>query len=497
MPSDARSLLLLRRAQNKQADAAVAGQSTIVAEATLAADWDQDDAPGWDSGGFPGSQFHYENLTGVPREQLMQVLTLLEKKNGLARAIINLITGFVVGGDIRFKAESVKAQRVLDKFWYSPYNQMDRNMFMYVKEWRLYGELFWPVIVNPIDGFVHLRYEVPARIRNVRTNPDNRTELTHVILYPKDGIGNGPAFRIMHPASYLEPNSTTEEVVGDCFFIRANALSADPRGYSDLLTMADWFDAVDDLAFSGVERAAQVLGWRKHVKIGGTNTIDAKLRRDLTRELANNKPGSHILTTDNIEIEDIVPNLAAAETAAETRNIISMLSGSSSIPAGWLGFGELNDRVTLDKIGGPTMKMLDRIRRELKYHLQDVAKYVLHQAVMREEIGASTDLSFEIELPAIAEEDYRDWARAAAQLASAAMLLHRNEFITIETASRVAYAALSKIGITFDPETEVEKRRKEPPTLEAQKTSKGGDPAKAEKAGAAQSKEAPASVNSQ
>lgn len=436
-------------------------------EAVLHPNWADDSAPGWSDYNYPQSELNYTNLTGVERQQLMKVLTLLYRKNGFAKAIITLTTGFALGGKVKFNAKNRRVQRVIDDFWNSELNGWDTKLFSRVRDWRLYGEQLWPVFVNPVNGFVRVGYISPAKIKSVKQDDDFPEEIQYVTLYSKDGISSGRKLQVIKPVETMSRdyvNDTEDDFVGEAFFLRANSLSDDSRGYSDLLTMADFFAALDDLVFTSVERSAQQLAWTKHIKVNDTDTISQSLEEEIRRKFNKAKPGSLAVTPDNITVEDIIPNLASADTAQEVATVVNVISGSSNFPNSWLGFGNENNRVTLDKVSGPTLKMLDVVRRELTYHLRTVCHYVIQQAQLRGVIAPSADTEITIELPQIAEEDSREWGRAIAQVTSAAIQAHRNEIITLRTASEMVQRVVSSIGVNYDPDTEIEKRKAEPPS---------------------------------
>lgn len=455
--------IAMKRATMRRARLDASRANGVLSEAGEAhPNWWADDAPGWSAYRYPQSELSYESLTGVERQHLIKVLTKLVRTNGFAKAITTLVTGFALGGRVSFHAENKRVQAVLDRFWDSELNAWEVKLFRRVKEWRLYGEQVWPVFVNPYDGFVRVGYISPASVKTVTAHPDFPEELQSLTLYSHDGISAGRKYQIISPVPLPETDEDTD-YEGEVFFLRANALSVDPRGYSDLLTMADFFAAIEDLVFTSAERSAQQLNWTKHVKVGGHSEVSASLEERLRRTFSTVKPGSVAVTSNDVDVSDIVPNLAAAETAEEARTLVNVIAGSSNIPAAWLGFGEQTNRATLDRISGPTMKMLDSIRRELSFELRSICRYVILQAQQHGVIGRTANTEIEVELPQIAEEDSREWGRAIAQVTTAATLAHKNELVTIQTASDMVRRVVENIGVTYNPEHEIEMRREEPP----------------------------------
>lgn len=427
-----------------------------------------DGQPGWSLVGSPASQYSVEALSGTSREGILKAVTRLYRENGLARAIINLHVGFILGGPVKFHAKDGRVQEVLDDFWYSDWNAWDLKLFRRVREWRIYGEQIWPVFVNPYDGFVEVSYISPTTVKGVQVDPYDIERQIELVLYSEDGVSDGKRYTIINPPVEEVAANVVElsggrgmPIDGWCFFIRANALSDDPRGYSDLLPLADLFEALDDLLFTSVERATQQLSWQKHVKVRG-DISDKEFLREIQRQFGQAKPGALAITNEAVDVEAVVPQLASAETAQEVATLAKVVSGSAGFPAAWLGFGDVQGRATLDNISGPTMKMLDSSRRELYHHLRLMFQFVIACAKRTGRLPIDVDDSFELEMPSIAEEDTREWARAIAQITTAAMIAHRSQFITLKTASEMVRRAVERIGITYDAEEEVQKRLKEP-----------------------------------
>ncbi len=451
-----------------------------------------------------GGSSYYRRLTGkidrdlnpITQERARAIAFWLYDSNPLAKRVLELTRDFLVGDGVGVAAqgedeEARKAiQEVIDRFWGDPINLMDLKLFSKVLELGLWGEQCYSVTVNPVDGHVRLGYVDPGLIADVLLDPKDGETPREVVL---TGVAaesgkrlkvisfcddpNSPWFgRLMGVATdrdgtvldtWQDRNSAGEPVgepvgeakpyLGACFLFRINAVSNARRGRSDLLSLADWIDAYDQVLFNEVDRAILMKSFIWDVAIEG----DEKAVLDAQARYQNPpKPGSLRIHNTKEKWEAVNPEIKSYETKAGADLLLGYISTGSGHPKTWLSGTDDVNRATATELSEPAFKRLSARQRYVRYMIEQIVSFVLDQAEMKGKIGkrevafglAPAAWSFSVTMPEIRSKDMKlaaDTFNAAMQALASALV---EELVDKETAQELVAMLIGQFGVDVDLE---------------------------------------------
>ena len=295
------------------------------------------------------------DLDPLTQQRMQDVAYYLYDNNPLAKRILELTRDFVLGEGVEVAASDEMQGSILDNFWHDAINQMDLKLHARVLELGLWGEQCWSVVVNPIDGHVRLGYIDPGAISSVIRDPHDAEQVVAVVLKS----GPGQADRRYRVVSLDEdPRSSTygrltgvtldsagnvvtqwqeldaegrpvgeaKAYAGACFFFKINAVATAARGRSDLLALADWLDAYDQVLFNEVDRALLLKSFVWDVTLQGADqtAIDAYAKSNPAP-----KPGSVRYHNDKVDWEAETPDLKAVDAQAGADILLSYIAAGS------------------------------------------------------------------------------------------------------------------------------------------------------------------------
>ena len=100
--------------------------------------------------------------------------------NPMARRLIGLTTGYVVGPGMSVSSEYEPLQAFIDEFWYHPQNRMEQRLEPWSDELARAGELFIALFPNEASGVAQVRAVPASRIRKIEwKSGDYETELAY------------------------------------------------------------------------------------------------------------------------------------------------------------------------------------------------------------------------------------------------------------------------------------------------------------------------------
>ncbi|MHA2264510.1 MAG: hypothetical protein ACXAEN_19115 [Candidatus Thorarchaeota archaeon] len=227
----------------------------------------------------------------VDHEQVLEIVWTLWQSSPIARRFMTIKRDHIVGRGIMIETESKELQTLITNFWQR--NKLDVHLPEFVLQLFLLGEQCYPAFVRKADGRVLLGYFDPSQIEDVVMHPENAMEPWAIIISEEQSLpDNRPwlknqdkrVYRIIRRAEEFvvdgkvqkprhEGMMVTAEQAnlqpwekemlstfklprysGSCFFMKVNAASNQPRGYSDLLQAADWIDQAEATLFALADR---------------------------------------------------------------------------------------------------------------------------------------------------------------------------------------------------------------------------------------------------
>lgn len=398
------------------------------------------------------------DLTPMTQSRMQRTAHFLWEQNLLANRLIELPVAYLLAEGVTLTVKDPDNQKILDRFWRDPINEMDLKLPKKVREMALFGEQCWPAFVNEGDGHVRLGYLDPALIATVVMDPDNPEQPIGIVTVKnKQGyarryrvIINGPEDVFTERTRGIRAGFTD----GDCFYFRVNDLSSGTRGRSDLLSQADWLDAYDTFMFGELDRMAFLRAFIWDVTLKGATEAQVKAR---AHDIGSPKPGSVRVHNDSEAWEAVTPGLQSGDTSEGARLFRNHVLGGATLPEHWFGGGGDVNRAVGAEMSGPTFKVFSMRQFLWRKILECVGRYVLlkSQNGQSEIDWGDEQWNVQAVFPELASEDITKYAAALAQVVSACGVAIDRGLLTEKTALSIINAIAGRLGVEIDAEEEL------------------------------------------
>lgn len=395
-----------------------------------------------------------EKLDPVAQEQMQRIAEYLDAVNPLAHRLLEITKDFIVGDGFSFQANDESVKSVLTKFWADPDNHLDLKQHTKAHELGLYGEQCYQVFVNKFDGRVKLGDISPRCIKEVLTDPDNKSVATHVVLNGTEvGGGGGKKLKIIRLDE--DPDSNTfGKLVGECFFFTINKLSSGTRGRSDLHPLFDWLDAHEQFLFNRLDRAALINNFVWDVTLDG---MDNPAIKEWLKSNPIPKPGSLRAHNERVTWKAVVPDMKSQDASIDARLIKNYILGYYGYPEHWFADGGNANRATAGEMSEPAIKKLKSRQAFFQSMLDLIFRFVIDQAVITDKVDEKADRSFTITASEISSKDLGRFATALKDTVAATTLAEQAGLMTQEKAIRIIDEIVSSfLGVDSDQSVQEE-----------------------------------------
>ena len=401
------------------------------------------------------------DLTPMTQMRMQKLAHYLWEQNLVGNRLIELPVAYLLAEGVKLQVKDSDNQKVLDRFWKDPINDMDLKLPKKVRELALFGEQCYPTFVNEHDGMVRIGYLDPARISTVVMDPDNPEQPIGIVT-TKNAKGVATRYKVIINGPEECFTSRTQNIRasfdgGEAFYFRINDLSSGTRGRSDLLAQADWLDAYDQFMFGELERYGFLRAFVWDVTLKGATAEEVKAR---AKSISAPKPGSVRVHNDAEEWSAETPGLAASDTSQGARLFRNHILGGATMPETWFGGGGDVNRATAAEMHEPTFKVYTMRQSTLKHILQSIGRYVLMRsaaAANGREAPDWADEKFDVQavFPELAVKDTTKYAMALQQVAAACALSITNKLMSRNFAVKLIGAVAARLGVDADPEAEL------------------------------------------
>lgn len=401
------------------------------------------------------------DLPLLTQERMLRIAHWLWEQNPLANRIIELPLAYLLCEGVKLSVSDPANQKVLDRFWKDPINDMDLKLSKKVRELAMFGEQCYPTYVNDIDGMVRIGYLDPLLISEVVKDPDN-TEQPIGIITKRNTKGRFYRFRVIINGPESVFSAMTQEVRrkftdGEAFYFKVNDLSAGSRGRSDLLSVADWLDVYDQFLFGEGERYKHLRAfvWDLELKNASPEKVEERARK-----VQMPKSGGVYVHNEAEKLEPKTPELQAQDTTMGARLLRNHILGGRTIPEHWYGGGGDINRATAAEMGDPAYKVLAMRQRDVKHMLESIARYVLYKNATTDGVQEAIDWS-KAEwtptaiFPELISADIANIATALQQLIAGCALAITNKMLTMKTAVQLIASVAGRLGVEIDAEKEL------------------------------------------
>ena len=404
------------------------------------------------------------DLPQITLERAQQVCYELYQRNPLGHRLTELVRDFVVGDGISWSVANPFVRDVVEDFWADDQNRLDQRNENFVLELGLYGELAPEAFVGPISGAVRLGYVDPMQIKRVTHVTGNPLVLDEMWIREKGFGVKGRPLQIIRDRG----NGILE---GDVFYWRVNAVSNATRGWPDMMHVADWLDAFDQMLWEMVERARLARSFIWDVELTGDQVdVDGWLRKNGQAP----KSGSVRAHNSGVKWSAVSPELGSFETAKESEVIQQHIAAGAGVAKHWLSASDDVNRSTAQEMGQPTIRRMARRQRAYLDSVADMVRFVVEKAVASGAIATDefgrvpvfdeddretekTEVPWKLVRLQAPEISTRDTARLGSvltQVSNGLAVAEKQGWFGKDTSRRVIASYLNQLGVPFDPSGE-------------------------------------------
>jgi hypothetical protein len=401
------------------------------------------------------------DLNPITHQRAIEISRALWQRNPMAKRLIEIVLDMVLGDGLTLNAEDEDVQEIITEFWEDPVMRLDLRFRDLMRDLSIEGELVLRAYEGNAGGRVRLGYIDPDRIKQVLKDPDNMFVDDKIVLNPKEIGGPDEELQCVR----LEVIGGSHEYTGDTFFYAINRSVAGHRGNPDLLALADWIDAHDQILFNALDRTGLQNAFVWDVLLMGAD--ETQIGEWITKHGSAPRPGSVRVHNDSEKWEAIAPQLGAAELETVARMVKNLVLGGHGLPEAWFAEGDSANRATLAEQGTPTFRMIVARQKAVKYIVEDILQYVIEKAVEASRLSKTVNRTVSVDLTEPSSDDVTEMVTALPQLVNAMMGAIGEELISRESARTVFLQLVNGLGIEFDPESEVDKIEDEKEAEEA------------------------------
>jgi hypothetical protein len=445
-----------------------------------------------------GGSAYYRRLTQSPRDlhpilqmRMIEIAAWLYDTNPLAKRVLELTRDFVLGDGLHVAAQDRGGdadvgpmQEVLDAFWSDPFNRLDLRLHDHVLELGLFGEWIPTVGRNPADGSLRLGHIDPALVKEVVFARDNVLQPVAVVLadpvaadqqrYKVVQVVEDPNSALYGRMAGAETDETGRVIerwqdynlqgevtlsgtyAGSCFLFQINKISNSQRGRSDLLCLADWVDAYDQVLFNTIDRGLLMKSFVWDVTLEGMNEteIDAYARKQ-----AAPKPGSVRYHNERVAWAAVQPDLKAIDDQIGADLLQSYVSTGAGMAKTWLNGTMDVNRATAEGLSEPAIARMAARQRYVKYIVGAIATAVLDAAEVAgrlprrpERPGSTlpTPWPIAVEAPELRANDQLKQGQTLAAVASALATARADDAIDVQVEQQALAMVLTSLGVEVD-----------------------------------------------
>jgi hypothetical protein len=408
------------------------------------------------------------DLSAEKRDRTLKLSYWLYLTNPLGGRILELTRDFIVGKGATITAKEDSIQEVIDSFWGKFGNNMELWQFDQVLELHLWGEQFYPLFINKVNGGIRLGSLNPLNVTKIKSNPLND-------LDPVEIKAKGYQGKKFNPVKYDWKSGSLE---GDCFLFQTNKISIAQRGTPELMRLLDWIPRYDELLFNELDRAALMRNfiWDITFNNASEQEIMAKMA-----EIEKNppKPGSVRGHSDSITWNAVTPDLKTQDTSNLATMVRRYILGGAGFAEHYFAHPEDTNRATAQAMDVPLFKRLEVRQLYWKFMLEMMIDYAIQLAVEHKRqtkkgtITDKTEKDYSIGLSEIFRRELETVANILSSLVGALILAEQQKWISQET-SRVLFTNFLASELGFEIEPSEEKKRLEKDGIEESLQAWGG-----------------------
>lgn len=387
-----------------------------------------------------GAKFQRRDLTPLQQDRMLEVTWYLWEQNPFARRLVTLMTDLILGEGIEVAAKDDRLKNQIDLTWKHPSNTLGTRIREFHNFLSLAGELFLPVVPNPITGRPVLGFIDPYQVKFITPDPNNVLIPDSFTLKGDATSGgiDGKTYKIMRV------NPATNRLEGDAFFFAINKLPNSLRGRSDLLPLADWLDLYDQYMFGEVQRLNLLSAFVWDLEI---DTTDDNVIKEKAANFPNPRPGMLYAHNSKEKLEARTPSLNATDRSEVARLLRLHIAGTMGFPLSYLGDANSN-KATAEAQNDVMMKTPAARQKEFAAMIGILVEFIIQSTTAANPIlYTGADPGWSIRMPEIAAKDIARVSASLSQVAAANDIALANGTLSRYAATVIQLSLVKHLGV--------------------------------------------------
>lgn len=375
-------------------------------------------------------------LTSMKRDKAIEAAEKLFYASPLAHHMIEQLTDFVVGDGFELTSSNKAAAEKLYEFWHSPVNVLPSNLYAYVQEFFLYGELLFVVKVQPTDGFVTLTYVPPRQIHSV-TQKKGIPGIPDKVILKADEDGKKPTYSI------IAWDSANQRLAGDAFYFRMQHLGSDVRGFPRLLPLVDFLRAWEAFTYNYIGKRANwdAIWWDVQLDGYTQHQIDDWLKSKYSRPP---DPGSVFAHNERVTWNMVQADFRESAFERDSGFFLDFFMGASGLSS----MSQVGRRWEKERpeLLDPVARSLSTRQFEVRSCFSFIGSFVLQEAIRFKQLADNT---YEVlcQAPRLGVRDFQRSAGALKKFVEAMNLAAKLEWVDFDEARQVFRDMLARLGM--------------------------------------------------
>jgi hypothetical protein len=413
--------------------------------------------PGDNDFGFRriGGGDNRRDLTPVKWDYLLRLANWLWASHPVAKKCVQNQRNFICGTGFRIQAVSEnpairdQVQKVLDQWW--ALQEWDTELSRRVESLSVEGEwVYYCPPANPYTGNWRMCKVMPENVRDISRDRLNAEQLDCVHLVEAlRTYHNGECQELQH-FSIVRPCPWTGKLIGNALHLGINRLSAQTRGFSDLLAVADHLDLFDTVLFTEAERIQIQRAIVYDVVLKGQQGEASQKRIRELEQTGPPRPGAVNVHTSDEEWTILAPQLNVAEAIDFCRFLLSLSLGGLHTPEHWFAEGGDVNKATSDNMGGPAFAQIRERKREIVAFMARGAELALQRY---QEVGVlpaemtGADMAFQIVSRDPEQSAYQTIGAVLQAVGQGLLIGQSSGWFTPQEAARAYRQAATHLGL--------------------------------------------------
>lgn len=408
--------------------------------------------------------YSYLDLPPGHRERLLSRARQIAISNPVARRGLDIRANLVVSEGFTPKAtvkgnDKIKEalQKVLDKHW--DINDWEGSLESRVQELSLSGELFR--YIPDLNYTMRSGEEIKlSKFQAMAISSEEVCDIKRPLwnIEQLDTIHMRDGFSMQEDAGIKVvrkewSGENAGRLTGNVFYQSVNRSLGGTRGVSDLTSVIEWLDILDQLLFNEAERSSQLLKFLYDITLvgGSQEAIDRR-----TEELKLRPPsrGTSIVHNEKEIWSTVQPSTSAAESDVLINRIFLFCWGGLGLPEHWYSAANTVNKSSAGEMSAPVMGWARKRKRQIMAGLKQELEFAVQIAHDAGTFGSFPleELTFSIDSLDPDRTSYDAVGMSLKSIAEALVMATASQLMALDDAQRVFVHVANSLGLELSEE---------------------------------------------